>query len=615
VNIKANVLQWDNPDITQIVFDGQYMLGVSAGALEFSKELRNAESEDNVLQVVTDYPQGWKVSKIVDGSDITVTWLSLSNTQGVQGAPVSTQLTMTANTGSTRTAYIHLSAGRLNCTVKVVQTDQAYLPPDDTPGTPGDTPEAGPISITDADGNEVSVLTFAAAALSVPAAQTINISWPEGARLYYTTMNATNPFTFSNRGGNSDPTTGYFLEAGSGPKSYSIRPSAAITTPNLNFDPFYERRCVITYMAVDAENVEVAQTALTIRQEVPNVLASTASSYHAFGSSCTFFVRSNTSWRIERVTLSDPDMLIYDPTDNLAVGATGGFNVAEGSPVTFTLFAKFVFSGSIRVDIASPDSPPAFPTTTVILDVSNNGFIPSMHKGWAGSNIYWDGDLEKLTFDDVGETDHKNYQGVYFQWGSLYGLDASGSSSTSWSTDRIVYKPKTDGSGYEAVTGYSWNSWPQFGNASISANRSRAYLYEITDASTGLGDICKYLSDKGWAPGSPAKKWRLPTANEFEGTYSSSGSYSDVSSSANSAAGTWQNGNAVGRTRNGVFFPAAGYRERSSGTLLDVGDYGSYWTSSPNGTYAYCIDISEAAVEYSNPSYRTFGQSVRCVQE
>jgi hypothetical protein len=365
VNIKANVLQWDNPDITQIVFDGQYMLGVSAGALEFSKELRNAQSEDNVLQVVTDYPQGWKVSKIVDGSDITVTWLSLSNTQGSQGAPVSTQLTMTANTGSTRTAYIQLEAGRLTYVITVVQTDQTYVLPGEAPGL---------ISITDTDENPISVLTFAAAAGAMPAAKAININWPAGAKLYYTTVNAANPFTFSIANPNSNPTTGTVLEANTPrPKTYSIQPSQAISTTNLTTDPWFARVSYITYTAVDEQNIELARKTLTIRQEVYNLVTVPADlAYTLNGSTYTFSIRSNTGWRITSVI--DPDYLLTPQgSDNLKIGTTGGFNTADGTELKFSVINDISKSGSVTVKFLCTDN--SMPNAEKSVNINLNGII------------------------------------------------------------------------------------------------------------------------------------------------------------------------------------------------------------------------------------------------
>jgi uncharacterized protein (TIGR02145 family) len=249
---------------------------------------------------------------------------------------------------------------------------------------------------------------------------------------------------------------------------------------------------------------------------------------------------------------------------------------------------------------------------TYVVTVNQNGiFLPSPHHGWAGSNIYWDG--SKLTFDDKGVTTHQYYQGVYFQWGSLWGISPMGVWSTA--ANQIVYKPKADGTGYQTTTG-AWNSWPQITD-NITANRNHAYLYEITDGSTGLGDICKYLTDIGVAPGSGTKKWRMPTSNEFETAwnYTSSGTWSAVNSSANSASGIWENSNKPGKTWSGAFFPASGSRGHSDGSLGSVGYGGYYWSGSPSGTNGYSLLFDHINMSPSLNYNRPYGFSVRCVQE
>ena len=79
--------------------------------------------------------------------------------------------------------------------------------------------------------------------------------------------------------------------------------------------------------------------------------------------------------------------------------------------------------------------------------------------------------------------------------------------------------------------------------------------------------------------------------------------------------GTGVAGRIFGSGSNTVFFPAAGYRDLSDGTLNDAGAYGDYWSSTENGSFsAYFLDFysSNASVYYS---FRTYGFSVRCVSE
>ena len=63
-----------------------------------------------------------------------------------------------------------------------------------------------------------------------------------------------------------------------------------------------------------------------------------------------------------------------------------------------------------------------------------------------------------------------------------------------------------------------------------------------------------------------------------------------------------------------VFFPAAGYRNSSSGTLSFAGNYGDYWSgSSYSASYAWRLYVNSGNASQDN-YYRTYGSSVRCVR-
>ena len=63
-----------------------------------------------------------------------------------------------------------------------------------------------------------------------------------------------------------------------------------------------------------------------------------------------------------------------------------------------------------------------------------------------------------------------------------------------------------------------------------------------------------------------------------------------------------------------LFFPAAGYRDDNSGLSRNRGYNGYYWSSRPNGTYAYFPNFSSSNVAMGKGG-RASGYSVRCVQE
>jgi len=74
------------------------------------------------------------------------------------------------------------------------------------------------------------------------------------------------------------------------------------------------------------------------------------------------------------------------------------------------------------------------------------------------------------------------------------------------------------------------------------------------------------------------------------------------------------NGRVFGSDDKTVFFPAAGTRRSSVGSLLDVGSSGIYWSSTPNSERAYSVGFSNGDV-YMYNGRRSYGFSVRCVAE
>lgn len=95
--------------------------------------------------------------------------------------------------------------------------------------------------------------------------------------------------------------------------------------------------------------------------------------------------------------------------------------------------------------------------------------------------------------------------------------------------------------------------------------------------------------------------WRLPTKAEY--------------SNFSTTTFTWDATNS-GRTYNGNWFPAAGYRDSDDGGMSLVGSYGYYWSASPySENYGYYLLFYSG---YVYPAYnyrRAYGFSVRCVQE
>ena len=65
-----------------------------------------------------------------------------------------------------------------------------------------------------------------------------------------------------------------------------------------------------------------------------------------------------------------------------------------------------------------------------------------------------------------------------------------------------------------------------------------------------------------------------------------------------------------------IWYPAAGYRYNTDGSLSLVVNYGYYWSATPYGNYASSLYFFDSGDVYpSNDDYRAYGYSVRCLQE
>jgi uncharacterized protein (TIGR02145 family) len=77
---------------------------------------------------------------------------------------------------------------------------------------------------------------------------------------------------------------------------------------------------------------------------------------------------------------------------------------------------------------------------------------------------------------------------------------------------------------------------------------------------------------------------------------------------------SWSTNNAAGAYASPLKLPAAGYRGVSNGSLLDVGAYGDYWSSTVSSTNSRVLGFGSSAAVMSS-SYRAYGFSVRCLKD
>lgn len=357
VNIQASIINWNDATITDVVFDGQYMLGVSQGEFTFSREARTASDDDNILSVTTDYPSGWTVEKIIDDADNPVSWVSVNPNSGATGVVTDTRLEIDENNdAAARTAYIHLSAGRLTYIVKVEQTALANIG----------------ISVRDAANNAISVMEFVSTLQEVnagtaPASQQFKLSWaPATSDLFYTSTTTSNLFDFSGAG-DIIPANGSLSDP-TGTQTYTVAPNV-ITPADIASDPFYERSSIYLYTV--SNGVANATKSLILKQYAYNMVPVVESVYLMDGTQKSFGVRSNSPFTVDIKT--NPNNVVSN------VSTSGNPSTsASGTPVFFDvvddLTSPSIFQEDIVLTIKSPTG--LFPDTDVALNCASGLIQP-----------------------------------------------------------------------------------------------------------------------------------------------------------------------------------------------------------------------------------------------
>lgn len=327
VNIEAGVLEWNDAELGEIVFDGQNYLSVTPGLFEFSADKRQIEVtyDDNILYVKTDYKtagensrSGWYVERIVDATDekTKVNWLTLTPEAGNPDIKTKVALTFDENNGSeARSAIVILAAGRLRYQVRVTQSNA---------------PVIGLRIYDPLTGNPLDMLLFEIKAGIVPEKKRFKVDWKPTTSTLYVSNNIISENEFPSGEGTGTPVTGT-INNDTGTMEYLI--SLPVVQPDdidpsKGGDPFLNRISTINF-SLSSETSFVSKSIL-LRQINYNLLAEyTESGYLINGSEYTIPVRSNSNWIVSDIT-GDTDIL----ADETAIRKqTGGGNTTTGDPL------------------------------------------------------------------------------------------------------------------------------------------------------------------------------------------------------------------------------------------------------------------------------------------
>ncbi len=356
-NITASVIEWNDAKFTQFIFDGQYMLGLSQGEFIFSREERDDNSGDNTLSVITDHPDGWSL-KITDteGKELPDNnkWLTTNVTESTNpktGDDIKLRLKPN-ETGSSRTAIVHVKAGRLDYKVKVTQLNTLNIG----------------IHIIAGD-KDVSSLTFVSTEQECrdkkqPAAQSFAVRWApttSSVSSFTTSPSGTDKaFAFDTGTGHTDLSKVATLTAS--PTGYTIQPQI-IAPGTIDNDPFYTRTSIVLYTVSDG--ITSAYKALTLKQSVYNAKPVFANTYLMDGGTKTFGVRSNC--RFEAKIVDNPSGVIVS---GLSYKGDVPTTEGDGVPVSFKLVDDLtnptLYQKIVKIEISSPDN--LFITKTIELN-------------------------------------------------------------------------------------------------------------------------------------------------------------------------------------------------------------------------------------------------------
>ena len=199
--------------------------------------------------------------------------------------------------------------------------------------------------------------------------------------------------------------------------------------------------------------------------------------------------------------------------------------------------------------------------------------------------------------------------GLLYQWGRKDPfLGSSSISSNTIAKSTITWPSPVSSNSSNGTIAYATANPTTF----VTYNSSNYEWYYTGDYSTDntrwtTSDNAKSIYDPcpaGWRvpDGGSSGVWSkaVGSSSSFRRTYSSLSKGVNFSGKFGSASTIW--------------YPASGCRRVGDGALNNVGNYGVYWSASPDGYHAYSLDFNSSGRVYPYRYDRAHGFSVRCLQ-
>lgn len=402
VGIESSVINWNDGEMDQVIFDGTSYLSVNKHELVLGRHATTERLADgsNSLDIKTDYTvngfpdrSGWKAEYYTDAAGtipMANPWLKIINGSLTDKGPVTgspddpaahTFFEFEENDGDkNRTAYVFITAGRMRYRVKVTQKLLSMDLFETTGG--GEVRKDSMLFI-------IPHNNWGPNPNRNHTPRTFRVKWYPADYPVDVTNNsplAFNPFKpawVKDLSNNSFPLPGpggsYNFTDISGVRNYEVDPPT-VSDADLDLDPFYDKESVYKF-EVDNDGESDSAT-IRLRQVFYNIVVDTHK-YRLDGATHTLTVRSNTEWKITKIEQwlynndpatttpapTTPIMLNLNQYDNLREGTTGGYNV-NGEALAFTVVNAESGThkdkwGTVRVTFESPEK--KFPPKTVAL--------------------------------------------------------------------------------------------------------------------------------------------------------------------------------------------------------------------------------------------------------
>jgi hypothetical protein len=316
VNIEAEIVEWDEGNVPNVLFDGQHILALSHASFEFFRDEQVDDEEINRLVVYTDYQtsnpgeSGWKAGAIAYGDASNGTgWLRLSRASGVANTETGLYLYLDKNeTGAPRSCSFQIEAGRLKFRVAVEQLERAAIG----------------ITIVDEERKPIDQIVFTAYNGKKPEKRTFTVQWRP--REEQPTVLVTDIGVAGLAPGNGQPVPGPLAAGGS--VEFTVAPEAI--KPAGGASPFIERATQYTF-SISVGGQRVVKNLLLQHVNRATVTDLAGKVFLLDGTTQSFNVKANFPWKIE---------LVEDASGLLASGFTtqyGGNNTGKGDQVSFKL--------------------------------------------------------------------------------------------------------------------------------------------------------------------------------------------------------------------------------------------------------------------------------------